>query len=74
MNIHKNARLDIALGRALKHDVAEAADAIRDLVSKITLSRVENGGTRIDIEGRLNALLGEGTYPDGVSAVSGGRW
>ncbi|API60902.1 recombinase family protein [Tardibacter chloracetimidivorans] len=65
--------LHSALGRALEHGVQEAADAVRDLVSSITLARATDGGIAIDIEGRLNALLGPVAYPNSRhTAVSGG--
>lgn len=71
------ARLDQALGKALDHGVQEAAEAIRDLVEKVTLTRAQNesgkhGGIAIEIEGRLNALLGEKAYPNGLRVRSGG--
>jgi site-specific DNA recombinase len=61
-----------ALGEALNRGIAsghgEGADALRDLVETVTVYRDESRSDRISVEiaGRLNSLLGEKAYPDGV--------
>jgi site-specific DNA recombinase len=51
--------------------------AIRELVESVTVERAEGrpGGVKVLITGRLNAILGEKAYPDGVcgKVVAGAR-
>lgn len=66
-------QLEKALGRGVSAGDAEAAEAIRDLVETVTVSRdpARLGGVAVEIAGRLNALLGQGAYPNRVKGVWG---
>jgi site-specific DNA recombinase len=46
----------------------EAAAAMRELVQTVTVDRDPSkpGGVEVLIAGRLNALLGEGAFPNGI--------
>jgi site-specific DNA recombinase len=62
------AHLQDALSQGVSAGDTEAAGAIRDLVETVTVFRDPSrpGGVAVEIAGRLNALLGEGAYPNGV--------
>jgi len=49
----------------------QAAQAIRDLIQTVTVSRDGSkvGGVAVEITGQLNALLGDESYPDGRKGV-----
>jgi site-specific DNA recombinase len=66
-------RLAEVLSAGAHNGDGEASDAIRDLVSKVVINRDESrsGGVIVEIEGRLNALLGEAAYPNRVRGVWG---
>jgi len=66
-------QLEKALGRGVSAGDAEAAEAIRDLVETVTVFRdpARPGGVAVEIAGRLNALLGNGAYPNRVKGVWG---
>ncbi len=66
-------RLSEALGRGVREGDTEAAEALRDLVEKVTVFRDPSrpGGVQIEVAGRLNALLGEEAYPNRVRGVWG---
>jgi site-specific DNA recombinase len=65
--------LQDALSRGLSAGESEAAEAVRDLVETVTVFRDQSrlGGVAVEIVGRLNALLGERAYPNGVRGVWG---
>ena len=67
------ADLQDALAKGIRSGDSEAAEAIRDLVETVTVSRNPSGlgGVVVEITGRLNALLGEQGYPDKVRGVWG---
>lgn len=65
------AQLAESLGRAIELGDEEAAEGIRDLVRSVTVGRDNEGGLMIEIEGRLNVLLGPG--PSLPLRVSGGK-
>lgn len=71
-------QLSQSLGAAVQAGDAKAAAAIRDLVERVVVSRVEGqpSGVEVMITGRLNAVLGEEHYPNGVwgKAVAGARY
>jgi hypothetical protein len=60
-------RLEEALGKSITEGDGEAAEAIRDLVDKVTVFRdpARPGGVTVEIAGRLNALLDELPTPIG---------
>jgi site-specific DNA recombinase len=67
------ADLQGALAKGIRGGDSEAAEAIRDLVETVTVSRDPSrpGGVVVEINGRLNALLGEQAYPNKVRGVWG---
>jgi site-specific DNA recombinase len=67
------ADLQDALSKGIRGGDSEAAEAIRDLVETVTVSRDPSrlGGVAVEIAGRLNALLGERAYPNKVRGVWG---
>jgi site-specific DNA recombinase len=67
------ADLQDALAKGIRGGDSEAAEAIRDLVETVTVSRNSSrlGGVVVEIAGRLNALLGEQAYPNKVRGVWG---
>ena len=46
---------------------------MRDLIETVTVHRDPSrlGGVEVEIVGRLNALLGEAAYPNGIKGVWG---
>jgi hypothetical protein len=66
-------RLEEALGKGVSAGDGEAAEAIRDLVETVTVfrDRERPGGVAVEIASRLNALLGQGAYPNRVKGVWG---
>ncbi|MGO8918164.1 MAG: recombinase family protein [Stellaceae bacterium] len=62
------AHLQDPLSQGVSAGDAEAAAAIRDLVETVTVFRDPSrpGSVAVEIVGRLNALLGERAYPNGV--------
>ena len=72
-------RLQQAVSKGVGAGKIDYVDAIRNLVETVTVRRdgLEKGGIEVTIAGRLNALLGEKAFPNGVRAVpidgSGGR-
>ena len=67
------ANLQDALAQGIRAGDSEGADAIRELVDTITVSRDASrpGGVAVEIAGRLNALLGEQAYPNKVRGMWG---
>jgi site-specific DNA recombinase len=67
------ADLQDALSKGIRDGDSEAAEAIRDLVETVTVSRDTSrlGGVTVEIAGRLNALFGEQAYPNKVRGVWG---
>jgi site-specific DNA recombinase len=63
-------RLQEAIGSGIKAGENEAAAIIRELIETVTVRR-RTDGIEVEIKGRLNALLGEGAFPNGVRAVCG---
>jgi hypothetical protein len=49
----------------------DGAEALRDLVETVTVSRRIDGKTEAQIAGRLTALLGGPAFPSGVRAMCG---
>ena len=66
-------RLQDALAKGINSGDSECAEAMRDLLETVTVFRdpSRSGGVQIEIAGRLNALLGEKAYPNGVKGVWG---
>jgi DNA invertase Pin-like site-specific DNA recombinase len=66
-------RLREALAAGVRAGDSESAEAIRDLVETVTIFRdlSRPGGVQVEIAGRLNQLLGEKAYPNGVRGVWG---
>ncbi|MCL8486234.1 recombinase family protein [Bradyrhizobium denitrificans] len=66
-------RLESALGKSVSAGDDEAAEAIRDLVETVTVSRddTRSGGVCVEIAGRLNSLIGGEAYPSRVKGVWG---
>jgi hypothetical protein len=65
--------LQEVLDRGVRAGDSESAEAVRDLVETVTVFRdpSKSGGIEVEIVGRLTALLGEKTYPNGVRGVWG---
>ncbi len=65
--------LQSALSKAVRSGDRECAEAIRDLVETVTVYRdlSESGAVEIEVSGRLNAVLGDRSYPNGVKRVCG---
>ncbi|MCW1997013.1 hypothetical protein [Bradyrhizobium diazoefficiens] len=66
-------RLEEALTKGIRSGDGEAAEAIRDLIDRVTVFRDPSrlGGVTVEISGRLNALLGEKAFPNQVKGVWG---
>ena len=64
-------RLEEALTKGIRSGDGEAAEAIRDLIDRVTVFRDPSrlGGVTVEISGRLNALLGEKAFPNQVKGV-----
>jgi hypothetical protein len=60
------------LTRGIQDGDTEATQAIRELVDTVTVQRdpSKRGGLEVVIAGRLNALLGDEAFPNGVK----GSW
>jgi site-specific DNA recombinase len=54
----------------MKAGETEAAAIIRGLIESVTVRR-QADGVEVEIKGRLNALLGEKAFPNGVRAMWG---
>ncbi|WP_227287915.1 recombinase family protein [Boseongicola sp. H5] len=67
------ADLQTTLATGIRSGDTEAAQAMRDLVDTVTVSRdpSRTGGVEVDIAGRLNHLLGPKAFPQGVKGVWG---
>ncbi len=65
--------LQDALAEGMQSGDRECAEAIRELVETVTVYRdpSEPGAVEIEIAGRLNSILGERAYPNGVKRVWG---
>ena len=62
-----------ALAQGIHTGDSEASEAMRELVETVTVFRDPDrlGGVVVEITGRLNALLGEKAFPNGVKGVWG---
>ena len=60
--------LQASILKGMEAGDAEAAQAMRDLVETVTVRRDPSkvGGVEVEIAGRLNALLGEQAFANGV--------
>jgi site-specific DNA recombinase len=67
------SQLEEALSKGVRAGDSDAAEAIRELVETVTVSRDPSriGGVAVEIVGRLNALLGDAAYPNKVKGVWG---
>ena len=67
------ANLQESLASCVASGDTEAAQAMRDLVQSVKVSRDNSkpGGVIVEITGRLNDLLGEKAYPNKVKGVWG---
>tara|TARA_R110002074_G_scaffold253081_4_gene425112 strand:+ start:11001 stop:12629 length:1629 start_codon:yes stop_codon:yes gene_type:complete len=65
--------LDTSLAVGMAAGNTKPAEALRELVECVTVKKGPNGPGSIEIEitGRLNALIGESAYPNGLKAVCG---
>jgi DNA invertase Pin-like site-specific DNA recombinase len=63
-------RLAESIGKGIAAGDVRLAAAIRDLVETVTVRR-ERGGIRVEIAGKLNALLGDRAFPNGRAFVAG---
>lgn len=65
--------LQDALAEGMRSGDRECAEAIRELVETVTIYRdpSEPGAVEIEIAGRLNSILGDRAYPNGVKRVWG---
>jgi hypothetical protein len=63
-------RLQETIRTGIKAGQTEAAQIIRELIESVTVRRRPDG-LEVEIKGRLNALLGEDAFPNGVRAVCG---
>ena len=63
-------RLQEAISNGMKAGETEAAAIIRELIESVAARR-QADGVEVQIKGRLNALLGEKAFPNGVRAVWG---
>ena len=64
-------RLQQAISKGVAAGKVDYVDAVRDLVETVTVRRDDSrkSGIEVTIAGRLNALLGEKAFPNGVRAV-----
>ena len=67
------AHLQAALASGIRAGDTEAAQAMRELIDTVTVSRdmSRTGGVEVEIAGRLTHLLGPKAFPQGVRAVWG---
>jgi site-specific DNA recombinase len=72
---HQLERLQETLDAGIAAGDTEAAEAIRSLIETVTVKPRSDraGGVQVEIVGRLNALLGEGAYPDRICSVVSGN-
>lgn len=65
--------LQSALTEGVRSGDRECAEAIRELVETVTIHRDSSspGAVEIEVAGRLNAVLGDQAYPNGVKRVCG---
>jgi site-specific DNA recombinase len=65
-------RLQASLTKGIQNGDAEATQAIRDLIDTVTVHRdlSKPGGVEVVVAGRLNALLGNDAFPNGIK----GSW
>jgi site-specific DNA recombinase len=63
-------QLQEAISNGIKAGQTEAAAVIRELIESVTVRR-QADGVEVEIKGRLNALLGEKAFPNGVRSVWG---
>ena len=65
--------LQRALTESTRSGDRECTEAIRELVETVTVDRDPSkpGAVEIEIAGRLNAILSERAYPNGVKRVWG---
>jgi site-specific DNA recombinase len=63
-------QLQEAISNGIKAGQTEAAAGIRELIESVTVRR-QADGVEVEIKGRLNALLGEKAFPNGVRSVWG---
>lgn len=63
--------LQSALTEGVRYGDRECAEAIRELVETVTIHRDSSspGAVEIEVAGRLNAVLGDQAYPNGVKRV-----
>jgi site-specific DNA recombinase len=64
------SRLQEAVSTRIKAGETEAAAIIRELIESVTVRRRAEG-FEVEIRGRLNMLLGDDAFPNGVRAVWG---
>ena len=66
-------QLQEALSKGVRARDSDPAEAIRDLVETVTVSRdpSRTGGVAVEIVGRLSARLGDAAYPNKVKGVWG---
>ena len=66
-------RLQASLTKGIQRGDAEGAQAIRDLIDTVTVHRDRSkpGGVEVVIAGRLNALLGDAAFPNGIRRSGG---
>lgn len=67
------SRLDKALGKAIGAEVMDAAAAIREIIKAVTVSRTSAGELAIEIEGKLDSLLGMKVFAGKNSDPVGGN-
>ncbi|WP_076446334.1 recombinase family protein [Roseivivax lentus] len=67
------AQLQVALAKGIRAGDTETAQAMRELIDTVTVSRdpSRKGGVEVEIAGRLTHLLGPKAFPQGVRAVWG---
>ncbi|MCO6185157.1 recombinase family protein [Rhizobium sp. L1K21] len=65
--------LQTALSEGVRSGDRECAEAIRELVETVTVYRDPStpGAVQIEVSGRLNTVLGDRAYPNGVKRVCG---
>ena len=65
--------LQASLTKGIQKGDAEGAQALRDLIDTVTVHREQSkpGGVEVVIAGRLNALLGEAAFPNGIRKSGG---
>jgi site-specific DNA recombinase len=63
--------LHVALQASPEAGDLDASAALRELIETVTVARDDSrrGGIKIVVTGRLNAILGESAYPNGVCSM-----